>query len=113
MSPPAREHNYVNYQAVCLHQNVDDLVRDVLDIKGHVSKLHKILTLSKTFMPKVGIVHFSRFLSTIHPLDLIKEELNHLKDHLLPSEIEFVYRNLQNMAHDSYGDLVHTNIDPS
>ena len=33
-------HNYTNYQIVCMLQNIDDIARDVLEIKEHIKKMH-------------------------------------------------------------------------
>jgi len=32
--------NYSNYQSVCLSQNLDDIAKDVLDLKEHIKRLH-------------------------------------------------------------------------
>ena len=32
--------NYTNYQIVCMLQNIDDIAKDVLEIKEHIKKLH-------------------------------------------------------------------------
>ena len=33
-------HNYTNYQIVCMLQNIDDLAKDVLEVKEHIKRLH-------------------------------------------------------------------------
>lgn len=33
-------HNYTNYQIVCMLQNIDDIARNVLEVKEHIKKLH-------------------------------------------------------------------------
>jgi len=33
-------HTYTNYQIVCMLQNIDDIARDVLEVKEHINKLH-------------------------------------------------------------------------
>lgn len=33
-------HNYTNYQIVCMLKNIDDIARDVLEVKEHIKKFH-------------------------------------------------------------------------
>ena len=36
-------HNYPNFQSVCLHQNVHDIARYLLETNNHVQKIHQDL----------------------------------------------------------------------
>jgi hypothetical protein len=40
LSMEHKQLNYVNYQIACLHQNIDDIARDVLSVKSHLTTLH-------------------------------------------------------------------------
>jgi archaellum component FlaC len=69
-----------NYQTICLHQNVDDLAKDVLDVKNHVSEIHQDLNqqkdLSYELKSQSTLLHVT--LSRIDKIEYVLEDIKEL-----------------------------------
>ena len=71
-------HNYTNYQIVCMLQNIDDIARDVLEIKEHIKKMHT------GYIETLGIqdAHTQKLNNIQSNMGIISKSLEHLTNAL-------------------------------
>jgi len=74
----AKLHNYTNYQIVCMLQNIDDIARDVLELKEHTKKLHS------GYNEMLGIKneHTQQLNDINSNMGIISKSIGHLRDAL-------------------------------
>jgi len=74
----ANLHNYTNYQIVCMLQNIDDIARDVVEVKEHIKKFHpgynEILGTQNEHTQQLNDINSN--------MGIISKSLGHLQDDL-------------------------------
>lgn len=77
-SETEKMHNYTNYQIVCMLQNIDDIAKDVLEIKEHIKKMHsgynECLGIQNEHTQKLNDINSN--------MGIISRSLEHLRDAL-------------------------------